>query len=206
MILGAREIVSKLRGEGGDSNDPFFVAPAPDLTKIENEGGASLDLRLGTWFVTTKLSRHTHLDIHSKNQPHELDITTRHYVPFGHRFILHPRSFVLATTLEWIRMPRTLGGYVTGKSSWGRRGLVIETAPGVHPGFAGCLTLELANVGELPIVLMPGTTICQLFLHEIKGPSDTTASSFLGFRQPLLGQIKPDEFVSRLVQKGSLFD
>lgn len=47
-----------------------------------------------------------------------------------------------------------------GKSSLGRRGLVIETAPGVHPGFSGCLTLELANVGEIPIVLKPRGRVC----------------------------------------------
>jgi dCTP deaminase len=44
-------------------------------------------------------------------------------------------------TLEWIRLPKNLAAYVTGKSSWGRRGLIPATATGVHPGFKGCLTL-----------------------------------------------------------------
>ena len=36
-------------------------------------------------------------------------------------------------------------GYVIGRSSWGRRGLVIATAVEVHPGFVGCLTLEITG-------------------------------------------------------------
>jgi dCTP deaminase len=126
-------------------------------------------------------------------------MTVKHYVRFDGRFILHPRSFVLATTLEWIRMPRTLAGYVTGKSSWGRRGLVIETAPGVHPGFIGCLTLELANVGEIPIEIYPGTPICQLFFHRVEGDtSRADQSAFVGRRQPVLGHVRLDDFSKKL--------
>ncbi len=88
---------------------------------------------------------------------------------FGEDFILHPRSFVLGVTLEWLRMPSNFAGYVIGKSSWGRRGLIIATATGVHPGFTGCLTLELSNIGDLPIAIRPGMTIAQLFVHSAIG-------------------------------------
>ena len=125
------------------------------------------------------------------------------YVPFGGTFVLHPRSFVLAITLEWIRMTRRHGGYVMGKSSWGRRGLVIETAPGVHPGFSGCLTLELANVGEIPIELTPGARICQLFVHVLEGggADSSVEGHFTGRRQPILGQIAADPFLEKLSKK-----
>jgi dCTP deaminase len=142
------------------------------------------------------------MDIYAKNDdcPTEANVTEKHYVPFGRKFILHPRSFVLAATLEWLRVPKRYAGYVTGKSSWGRRGLVIETAPGVHPGFTGCLTLELANVGEIPIALMPGTRICQLFFHKIESETySIDQSSFNARRQPRLGNVKLDEFAERLM-------
>lgn len=202
MPLSASEIARHLDGVDLDVKERFLLAPHPDSKEIRELGAASIDLRLGTWFVTTKVSRHALLDIYDQNkpQPSEHSITRKQYVPLGRDFILHPNSFVLAGTLEWLRMPKGLSGYVTGKSSWGRRGLIIETAPGVHPGYAGCLTLELANVGEIPIRLVTGTKICQLFLHKLLGDSPTVdQTTFLGQRQPRLGSINPDAFVRKLM-------
>ena len=97
---------------------------------------------------------------------------------------------MLAVTLEWIRVPLDLAGMVAGKSSWGRRGLVVETAPGIHPGFSGCLTLEMTNVGEIPVEVMPGMEICQLFLHQVDGKGNVAANSrFFGQRYPSLGRV-----------------
>ena len=80
--------------------------------------------------------------------------------------------------------------------------MVIETAPGVHPGFSGCLTLELANVGEIPIVLMPGTSICQLFIHQVEGAHKLAdKSGFIGFRQPRLGRITIDKFLQAYLKE-----
>jgi dCTP deaminase len=88
------------------------------------------------------------------------------FIPFGNRFVLHPGQFLLGISFEWLKFPRDLAGFVTGKSSWGRRGLIIETAAGIHPGFCGCLTLEIGNVGPVPIPLIPGMKICQVFFRE----------------------------------------
>ena len=204
MIQNSYEI-ARLLGEKLEGHaDPFVMAPRPDLDELRTAGAASIDLRLGTWFVLMKTSRHPLLDVYEDgaDAPSEKNMTNKQYVPLGQRFILHPNCFVLAATLEWIRMPRRLAGYVTGKSSWGRRGLVIETAPGVHPGFTGCLTLELANVGEIPIALQPGMKICQLFIHKVEGDhSFADRSAFVGKRQPVLGKIKQDEFVTKLKTK-----
>lgn len=204
-MLGAGALADLLEASSKpDHRDPLVLTPMPDLAELRRSGTASLDLRLGTWFLTPKKTRHPLLDVSSPAgaQPSEESFTNAHFVPFGKRFILHPHSFVLAATLEWIRMPRDHAGYVTGKSSWGRRGLVIETAPGVHPGFAGCLTLELANVGEIPIAMTPGTEICQLFLHAVSTPASRPGdSSYIGRRQPILGRVKLDEFATRLAGK-----
>lgn len=201
MILSSSEIARHLDGSGIEEEDRFLLAPVPKIDEIKTKGSASIDLRLGSWFVSAKLSRHPLLDVYAKEveQPPEQNITAKHYVPLGKKFILHPNCFVLAATLEWLRMPRHLCGQVTGKSSWGRRGLVIETASGVHPGFAGCLTLELANVGEIPIALMPGTHICQIFLFEVSKPGKSVDQSALrAHRQPVLGSINVDSFVKKL--------
>ncbi|MES1170008.1 MAG: hypothetical protein ABUL47_04900, partial [Leifsonia sp.] len=44
-------------------------------------------------------------------------------------------------------------------------------AVSVHPGFRGCLTLELVNDGLLPIVLRPGLRVAQLQLWQSAKPT-----------------------------------
>jgi dCTP deaminase len=135
---------------------------------------------------------------------HESKISETVYTPFGGKYILHPRCFVLASTLEWIRLPRNLAGYVIGRSSWGRRGLIIATATGVHPGFTGCLTLELTNVGEVPITIIPGLALCQLFLQEVASDSiDVDQTPFLAQRKPTVGRVQLDE-VAKLLKQGRI--
>jgi dCTP deaminase len=181
-----------------DSRDPLVVVPRPDLGELRKSGAASIDLRLGTWFLALRPARLTALSIH--NPGPEAQLTKSHYVPFGSAYVLHPRAFVLGATLEWLRLPTHLAGYVIGRSSWGRRGLIIATATGVHPGFKGCLTLELTNVGEVPIEIHPGTSVCQLCLHELQDKRTETVDSspLAGMRRPTLGRIQPDKLAAHL--------
>jgi len=205
LILSAAEIVRRLQRRAEDDDDPLVVTPFPALDALQKDGGASIDLRLGTWFVSPRPRTTALLDIFKQSAPAyvEEQLTKTSYVPFGSSFILHPRSFVLAVTLEWLRLPKTLAGYVVGKSSWGRRGLIIATATGVHPSFTGCLTLELANVGEIPIAVYPGMAIGQIFLHRVEAPSEKTdQSQFVGFGRPVLGRLEPDE-IARLLKGAS---
>jgi dCTP deaminase len=122
--------------------------------------------------------------------------TKESHVPFTADFHLHPNSFVLGITLELIRLKKDLADVVTGKSLWGRRGLIIATATGVHCGFTGCLTLKITNLGQIPILLKPGMPICQLFLHRVEpnslpdGRGLVDASQYNGRRKPILGEIK----------------
>lgn len=180
------------------AQDRLVVIPRPDTKSLRESSEAALNLRLGTWLMSLRQARTPCLPIH--NQPAEAQLTRQHYVPFGKDYFLHPQSFVLGVTLEWINLPTYLAGYVIGKSSWGRRGLIIATATGVHPGFTGCLTLELTNVGELPIAITPGMPICQLFLHQCDMPNTAPShrSQFAGKRKPTLGSIKPDPLGDQL--------
>ena len=76
---------------------------------------------------------------------------------------------VLASTLEYVRLPKSISAYVTSRSKWGRLGLVIATATAIHPGFTGTITLELVNHGNIPLVLYPGLAIAQLILAKAEG-------------------------------------
>lgn len=195
MLLSVDEICKHI--EAGRDNDVagLKIIPKPNLDELRQKGGASIDLRLGRWFLTIRQSSATLIDI-DRDQA-TISGQRRYFVPFDQQFILHPGRFVLGITLEWVCLPGKIAAYVTGKSSWGRRGLIIETAAGVHPGFSGCLALELANVGELPIALRPGMPICQIFLHETS-EGKTASSAFDGRRRPVLGAIRKDKVLARL--------
>ena len=61
---------------------------------------------------------------------------------------------------------KDLCALILSRSSYGRAGLLIAAAFFVHPGWHGCLTLELENLGEVPIKLRPGSTIGQLVIMK----------------------------------------
>ena len=145
-----------------------------------------------------KLKQALHIESASFLATRPQQLSRYQFVPFGDRFILHPGQFILGITFEWLRLPTNLAGFVTGKSSWGRRGLIIETAAGIHPGFCGCLTLEIGNVGPVPIPLIPGMEICQVFFEVASGEPDKAESQFIGRRRPILGDIEFDPTLEKL--------
>ena len=160
------DIVAAL-ARGHDDPKKLTIVPVPEHDALLARGATSVDLRLGRWFRSFKQTQYESVSLAGDAGPEVAASRTKlHFVPFGEKFVLHPGRFVLGVTLEWLRLPGCLSGYVTGKSSLGRHGLVIETAAGLHPKFSGCLTLELANVGDTPLEITPGMQICQIFLHE----------------------------------------
>ena len=63
-------------------------------------------------------------------------------------------------------MPHDVWGLILTKSSVARTFIVVEMAPWIHPACRGCLTLEIANVSNTPVLLYPGRTIAQLILMD----------------------------------------
>jgi len=201
MILKTNQIAQELESPS-DRDDPLIITPQPELDDLRTSGAASIDIRLGCWFLACRPSRSEILDVYKQdaNAPNEAKLTKSYYVPFGEGFVLHPKAFVLGVTMEWFRFPSNLAAYIIGRSSWGRHGLIIATATGVHPGFTGCLTLELSNIGEIPIKIKPGTTVCQIFFHEVKSgdQKNVDRSFFIGRRKPTLGIIELDKIAEGL--------
>lgn len=103
-------------------------------------------------------------------------------------FILKPNRLVLGRTLAKVTLPLLedgricrLAARVEGKSSYARCGLLVHfTAPTIHAGFSGTITLELINLGPCNISLYPGTPICQLILEEVAGVPLRNDSQFQG--------------------------
>ncbi len=199
MIVAAKKLAEEIRrGNEADANG-IAIVPAPDLIQLEQSGEASVSLRLGRWFVTMRLSSETDVNTIYEPTSNSDRLAKKYFVPFGNIFVLHPNRFVLASTLEWVRLPAMYAAFVVGKSSLARRGIIIETAAGVHPGFSGCLTLEIANVGEIPVKLVAGMMIGQLFVQGVEGSAGGTQSSLAGQRQPRLGQIREDPILTKLL-------
>jgi dCTP deaminase len=180
----------------------LVVIPEPSLIELEKSGDASVTLRLGRWFLALRQSSHPYFDVVPGQS--EARSSRKYFVPFNQVFVLHPGRFVLASTLEWLKFPPTLGGYVGGKSTWARRGLIIETAAGVHPGFSGCLTLELANVGEVPLQIRPGMKICQVFVHSVSGGEHSSSGPLTARRRPYLGSLNEDTVLDKLKATSSM--
>jgi dCTP deaminase len=202
-MLDCADLAKRLRLGNEADIDGLCIVPEPDIAEIETSGEASVTLRLGRWFISLRQSSQTFFDVDVDKAEHKLEAkASKHYfVPFGSQFVLHPGRFVLSSTLEWMKFPPTLGGYVGGKSTWARRGLIIETAAGIHPGFNGCLTLELTNVGEVPIKIRPGMKICQIFLHAIAGGRVSSSGLLSGRRRPYLGQVRKDAVLAQLTKQ-----
>lgn len=106
-------------------------------------------------------------------------------------FVLPPHKLVLAKTTERVERPlmpagqTSLAARVEGKSSYARCGLLAHfTAPTVHAGFSGTITLELINLGPCNISLYPGAPICQLILEEVAGTPVRNDSQFQGQSAP----------------------
>lgn len=63
-------------------------------------------------------------------------------------------------TLESVTLPADLVGWLDGRSSLARLGLMVHvTAHRIDPGWSGCIVLEFYNSGKLPLALRPGMLI-----------------------------------------------
>lgn len=146
----------------------------PLLNQAESLDPVSVNVRLGNEFIIMKKQMLETLDV--ANWENLFKNIARYQekrrIDYGERFILHPDQLVIGSTLEYISVPRDLMCYVAGKSTWGRTGLIIATATKVDPGFKGCITLEIVNEGEIPLVLYPGIPIAQLVFHDVSGSDD----------------------------------
>lgn len=169
----------------------LVITPLLDPQKQLTKGSASVDLRLGTHFVATRRGDLTHIDTKIKDFETKIaNLQDSYYVPIGKHFVLHPGHFVLASTLEYLGLPPNLAGNVVTRSSWGRHGLIIATAIGIHPKFVGVLTLELRNIAEVPLKLYPGQRILQVFFSEVE-QTDTKEfdkSPYLASTRPGIGR------------------
>lgn len=145
----------------------------PMLDKDRQLGPATVDIRLGTEFVEQRSRLDPAIDpvrsisLQAREARERLPVT----VPLGQSVVLHPGHFLLGCTLEFVRLPPDVGGQVLSRSSWGRVGLTVATAVALQPGWTGVVTLQLVNLGTVPILLHPGLRVAQLMMWRAAQPT-----------------------------------
>ncbi|OXM63051.1 dCTP deaminase [Amycolatopsis vastitatis] len=89
------------------------------------------------------------------------------------RLVVEPGEVVLAPTLEKIGLSENLVGLVDGTSDYARLGISVVLCGQVSPGFGhgklAVITLEIVNHLRHPVLLYPGTRICNLMLFASSG-------------------------------------
>ena len=141
---------------------------SPELPP-EQFGSCSVDFRLGPEFNIFEYSRHAYIDLRAAAGIQDLMRSVR--VAEGEPFVLQPHEFVLAITEETLELDDDVLGRLEGRSSLGRIGIIVHGTAGLFdPGWRGKATLELSNLGRMPVALYPGMRICSFTFEQVSSP------------------------------------
>jgi dCTP deaminase len=180
MVLSDRDILQALK-EGR-----IKIDPAPDLEK--QLGSISVDFRLGNTFMVFEHSRFSYID---PRHPQSIGDAMRTIsVEDDEAFIMQPGDFALASTKESLELPNDLLGRLEGRSSIARLGITVHSTAAVfEPGWIGTATMELSNLGRMPVALYPGMRICAFSFQTLSSPVMTQYRDKKGNKYA--GQIDP---------------
>jgi dCTP deaminase len=184
MILSNIEIQKALE-EGRLVIEPEPLPRRPAAGEYCPYDTHAVDLRLHHE-ITVPQAGPYHYDVSQRGTLSEVIARHSQKVPLTAQepYALKPHEFILGRTLERIELPVNRGtphlaARIEGKSSRARCGLMVHfTAPTVHPGWAGPLTLEMINLGPMTLVLRPGMAIAQLIIEEVRGEIFLNPSEF----------------------------
>ena len=84
--------------------------------------------------------------------------------------IIPPNSFVLASTVEYFKIPKDVLVICLGKSTYARCGIIVNVTP-LEPGWEGHVTLEFSNTTPLPAKIYANEGVAQfIFLQGNEEP------------------------------------
>ena len=159
MFLTKQEIEEKL------NNKELIIRPLLENSQISS---VSVDFRLGCDFMASIQGRDPFIDASIRNgrigNINNFFQETRRQL--GDTFILHPSQTILASSLEYFKMPNDLMALANLRSSYARLGLNILSR--LEPGYCGCINVELTNPSKSAIRLTVGACMFQMHFIEIK--------------------------------------
>lgn len=147
------------------------------------------DIRLGYTFTDMTHGRQHMAHVDPKEQGSYTTVETT-VPPDAPEVFLPPHSHTLGVSFEYIKVPRDILVVCIGKSTYARCGLIVNVTP-LEPGWEGYITLELANVSDLPIKVYAGEGIAQLIFHRADHVCDTSYSDRKGKYQNQVGVVLP---------------
>lgn len=182
MILSDRDLKECIK-KGEIKVEPL------DAEQVRSIG---IDLRLGNEFKVFKMNHKSHIDP-SKD---DFDDSVNVIKVEGGPFIIHPGEFVLGVTKENVELPDDISARIDGRSSLGRLGIIVHSTAGrVDPGWSGTLTLEISNIGKLPVALFPGMRFCSLVFEKISSPVERSyrkIGKYVDQKGPTTSRIKEE--------------
>ncbi len=142
----------------------IVISPTPDSSMIS---GVSVDIRLGNEFRVFKDHTVPYIDLAAPKsevqQSMNAVMSDEIVIADGDAFFLHPGELALAVTYESVTLPDNIVGWLDGRSSLARLGLMVHvTAHRIDPGWSGQIVLEFYNSGKLPLALRPKMKIAAL--------------------------------------------
>lgn len=155
------------------ADEKIIIEPQPDSESIS---GVTVDVRLGNKFRVFEGHNAPFIDISGPKDEVQkaLDsVMSDEIVLEGDQpFILHPGELALAMTLESLTLPDDIVGWLDGRSSLARLGLMVHvTAHRIDPGWSGNIVLEFINAGKLPLALRAGMQIGALNFETLSSPA-----------------------------------
>jgi len=151
---------------------------------------ASIDCRIGRHYLVTDDTSMTSITFDKPITYREVE---------SDAITIPPHSFLLATTMEYFKLPDNVTAFVEGRSSIGRMGLFIQNAGWVDPGFEGEITLELYNANSLPITIPAGRRVGQLVLCSLDQAAEKPyRGKYQGQRKATGSRIYNDEEVKHI--------
>lgn len=221
MILSDRDIKKRL-----DKGD-LVIEPIEDR-ELQIQP-ASVDLRLGNEFKTFRKTLESYidpfdkcsiqryysegdiknptLDFFQKEKPVSPDDLNHEVLEYDAQYIIRPQDFLLGTTLEYVKIPDDLVGRLEGRSSLGRLGIVIHSTAGfIDPGFEGTITLEIGNLGIMPVALYTKMRVCQIVFEQLSSPAEKPygpirGSKYQGQKGPIACRLGKDSEMEKLTSK-----
>lgn len=172
-MLSDFDIIGRLKD---DSASGIIITPLLSGRQIQP---SSVDLRLGFHFKTMRNSGMSALDPLRKSKDELVRDIERYThdvkLAAGEPFYIHPGAFSLATTFEYLRLPRDIAATLEGRSSLGRLGVTVHSTAGfIDPGFRGRITYEIQNEGTQPVALYPGMRVAQICFYQLSSQALTS--------------------------------
>lgn len=155
------------------------IEPAPDSNNIS---GVTVDIHLGHSFRVLQDHAAAYIDLSGTRAEinKAIDRVTGDEIILTEKdqFFIHPGEFAIAVTHESVTLPADMVGWLDGRSSLARLGLMVHvTAHRIDPGWSGQIVLELFNSGKLPLALRPLMKIGALSFETLSEPCERPYSA-----------------------------